>query len=466
MAIFEIFLYVLSLVLVIYKFGGKRILRIYLVGYTLLVLLVFVLHLILESSRWQLIFLYIFWMIGFYYLYKDIVIISQNNKIRKPSAFLIIALLVFGGLVTYAFPVYKMPLVDGDYLIGSQSFVLTDDSRYELYGFDTNLFRKIKIQCWYPAESIDGLKKVPWLEDGLVVSRSLAKDTGLPAFLLDHTTQIMSNSYANAPMDDALSTYPVVIISHGWRGFKNLHTDFAEELASQGYFVVSIDHTYGSVATVFDEDDVAYLNLDALPLRDSTTEFLTFANQLVNTYAGDVIQTIDYLESVNTNLSSDFYGRLDLSSIGLLGHSTGGGGDVTVALSDPRIDALIGLDAWVEPVSEDLMSQSLDIPSLFLRSGQWEIGENNTHLYMLVNQTDDFSSLYQIDGTTHYDFTMVYMYSPLTQLIGFTGDVEGDYLNVMLESIIVEFFDDTLKNNENPAVDLSDFVGISQIETE
>ena len=246
----------------------------------------------------------------------------------------------------------------------------------------------------------------------------------------------------------------MVIISHGWRGFRNLHTDFAEELASQGFFVVSIDHTYGSVATVFSDDDVAYLNLDALPERETTPNFLEYANDLVNTYAYDVIATIDYLEIIN---NSNYDGLLDLSKIGLLGHSTGGGGDVTAALLDDRVDAIIGLDAWVEPIETTLVNQPLTIPSLFLRSGQWETGFNNTNLFQLVNNSSESSYLYQIDGTTHYDFSMVYMYSPLTRLIGFTGSVKGDYLNDILETMIVDFFNQTLRNEMFNGIDISDW---------
>ena len=204
------------------------------------------------------------------------------------------------------------------------------------------------------------------------------------------------------------------------------------------------------------------MNLDALPDREDTPDFIDYANQLVSTYAYDVIATIDYLE---TNNDTAFSGLLDLSNIGLLGHSTGGGGDVTVALLDDRIDAIIGLDAWVEPINDSLVSQPLEIPSLFLRSGQWEEGFNNTNLYQIINNSNQPSYLYQIDGTTHYDFSMVYMYSPLTRLIGFTGSVKGSYLNQMLETLIVDFFDDTLRNDILPSIDISDWEEIKPITT-
>ena len=298
----------------------------------------------------------------------------------------------------------------------------------------------------------------------MVVARALSKDFGLPTFALDHTADIMSNSYLEAPISNALDDYPVIILSHGWRGFRDIHTDYAEELASLGYIVVGIDHTYGSVATVFSDEDIAYLNKGALPDRETTPDFLDYANQLVSTYAADVITTLNYLEEINdSNNPSRFSGKLDLTNIGLLGHSTGGGGDVTAALNDDRIDAVMGLDAWVEPIAETEINKGLTIPSLFLRSGQWEVGFNNTNLYNLVENTTDSSMLYQIDGTTHFDFAMVYMYSPLIKLIGFSGTVENEYLNSILKSMISDFFNETLRNATDSGRDVTTWEEVRMI---
>jgi len=49
---------------------------------------------------------------------------------------------------------------------------------------------------------------------------------------------------------------------------------------------------------------------------------------------------------------------------------------------------------------------------------------------------------------------MVYMYSPLTKSIGFSGDIDSQYLNIILKSMITEFFDDTLKNGESGEINI------------
>lgn len=455
MDIIEIILYIITVILIGVILTKRTINKEYLFILLIITALFFLAHLIFSEIRWQLFIFYpLYVSLGVIVYLKKVRNIGVKNIIRKSVTILLILLsVVFLGILL-VFPMYEIPKPSGDYLIGTESFIIEDENRYELYTEDLNDIRRIKIQLWYPTESKDGYNQLPWLEDGVVVARALSKDIGLPLFVLDHTANIMSNSYHQAPISNALDSYPVVIISHGWRGFKNLHTDFAEELASIGYVVVAIDHTYGSVATVFDSDDVAYLNLDALPERETTSDFLVYANQLVNTYAADITTTIDYIEGLNNGSgSSRFSGRLDLTKIGLLGHSTGGGADVAVALNDNRIDALIGLDAWVEPIQAEEIDKGLSIPSLFIRSETWETGVNNITLNSLIENSSETSSLYQIDGTTHFDFTMVYMYSPLTKFIGFSGSVEGGYLTSILKTMITSFFNETLRDEENSEID-------------
>ena len=455
MLILEIFLLLITIVSLYLIMSNRIRNKIVFLSLFGLIVVVSVLNLVFSGLKWQLWLLYVaidtIIIFGYFIKIKEV---NIKKRILKLVTIVSSIFIVLSGLFVFSFPKYNMPEVSGDYLIGTKTFIV-EDGREEIYTDDPLDTRRIKLQVWYPAETKEGYEQAPWLLDGITISRALSKDFGFPAFALNETAKVLSNSYLDAPISDSHNQYPIVIISHGWRGFRNLHTDFAEELASSGYIVVSIDHTYGSVATVFGEDDVAYLNKDALPSRDSTPDFLDYANRLVSTYGEDVISTIDYLEVLNSDSElSIFEGKLDLTKIGVIGHSTGGGGDVYAALKDDRIAALIGLDAWVESIDSTDISEGLNIPSLFLRSGDWETGENNDNLYALIDSSVGTSWLYQIDGTTHFDFSMVYMFSSLTKLVGFSGSVNSNDLNLILEEVIYNFLDETLRgstsNNISP----------------
>jgi pimeloyl-ACP methyl ester carboxylesterase len=387
---------------------------------------------------------------------------QYDNKLRLKR--MLIGLYTFILLIfvasLYVFPMDDIPDPSGTFQIGAYVETVEDTTRDEMYG-DSSGFRAFTYQMWYPVDDVGDSEVMPWLSGGKDIARGLTKSIGLPSFILDHIQYTESNSYQIQTISDNQDAYPVVIISHGWGGFMNLHTDLAEALASRGYIVISIDHTYGSVATKLDSQTV-YQDKDALPPRDETPDFLTYANQLVYTYAGDISFMLDYIETINSDDTSFLYNKLSLESIGLIGHSTGGGADVGVALEDDRIDALIGLDAWVEPMLMADIENGLTMPSLFLRSETWEEGENNTNLLALIEHSSD-ATLYQIDGTTHADFSMAYMFSPLMSMIGYTGSLDTDYLVDMQKSMINYFFDLHLKDDEDETFNFNHWEEVHEV---
>lgn len=443
MSFYEISLYVLSLVVLIIFLFKIKIKPVLGTSIRAVLILMLILQVIFGGPHtWYLFFFYGLIVVLSVYIEAY----AKQDKIGITFSVVMTVLVGFAFLLTITFSIPNMPETSGSFDIGTKTITIHDTEREELYNADAE-YRKFVIQVWYPADISTSLEKAKWLTEGRLVASGLCEDNGLPSFTLNHLAEVESNSYLDADILDSTEPYPVVIISHGWRGFKTLHTDLAEELASNGYVVISIDHTYGSVATIID-DEVIYNYDDALPGEYEDPEFLNYANVLVNTYAGDVLTTLDRLPTLNNDI---FNNLIDLDNIGLLGHSTGGGGDVTVALQDDRITSLIGLDAWVEPIETDFIEDNpLDIPLLFLRSSEWEDGDNNDNLLYVMNGNMKYSGFIQIVGTTHIDFTMTHMMSNLTKQMGLTGDLDAEYLNQLLESIILEFFNSTLKEETYP----------------
>lgn len=411
---------------------------------SLILILLIAAQMIFIRPRWQFYPLYLLAA-----LFLIIALLNHNSVIEPGRAAsrwilgLFILLLVLSMAFILIFPKEKIPVPTGEHPVGTRIYEL-DTEREELYTDDKNDHRRIKYQIWYPAERTEGLTKAKWISDGATLTRQLARSFHLPSFVLDHTAEIYSNSYIDAPVSGSLPMYPVVIISHGWQGFRELHTDFAEELASHGFIAVSIDHTYGSQAVTFEDGSTAFLEPSALP-SDSDTGFGSSSSLLVRTYGEDVGSVLDDLEKKNTE-DTLIRGKLDLSRTGIMGHSTGGGGSVYISIKDTRIRALMGLDAWVAPVDNALLGEGLDIPSLFLRSEQWSRGPNNYSLDTLRRSSQD-SSLVQMKRTTHIDFTMAYMYSPLTKYIGFSGNTERRKPSEIQRAAALDFFDHHLRGS-------------------
>ena len=192
MSMLEVLIYILSVIMLWILFTKRAIKKqniVYLLSFTILLL---TLHILFDITRWQLYTLYLaVFTLGILVYLKTIMNIILKNFIRISTLIVLILLIIISGISAFAFPIYEIPSPNGDYLIGTESFIIEDELRYELYSDDSNELRKIKIQIWYPAETKDGYEQAAWLEDGLEVSRALSKDTGLPGFVLDHTVEIM-----------------------------------------------------------------------------------------------------------------------------------------------------------------------------------------------------------------------------------------------------------------------------------
>ena len=409
-----------------------------LIGFFIIVL--FGIHLIFDKIKWQfypLYFLVLIYLLMIIFNYINILSITPRGSkwLLGMGSFLVLSSLSLNAI----FPTDSVAIPSGPFKIGTQTFELTDENRTEAYSDSVDSPRKIKVQVWYPTDNVENLNRVKWISEGKTLTRQLAKSMHAPYFLLDHLADIDSNSYEDALISKAFESYPVVVISHGWKGFRELHTDYAEALASNAYIAISIDHTYGSQYVSFENGEEAFLNKDALPSIVSPSQFNDHANQLATTYGDDVKLVLDDLPNLKLNL--------DLNRIGLLGHSTGGGGDVYASTTDKRVKALLGFDAWVNPLKPETLKKGLSMPALFVRSEQWGKGPNNKALDTIIKNSDQ-SSFLQMDETKHVDFSMSYMISPILEHVGFIGKLGGEQSSEIQKRLILDFFNQTLKRDE------------------
>ena len=136
----------------------------------------------------------------------------------------------------------------------------------------------------------------------------------IPAFAFSHMELVKSHSFMDLQLSDSENHYPILLFSHGFNGFRNQNTFQVEELASQGYIVLSIDHTFDAAATVFPGGRTAYVQ--PINLTDE-------GDSHIKLWEEDVSFVLNQIEKLNENDETGFFtGRLDTSRIGMFGHST------------------------------------------------------------------------------------------------------------------------------------------------
>jgi predicted dienelactone hydrolase len=408
-------------------------------------------HLLSEGWRWQMIPLYLLAIIAFLLSFPKLFSGKGKEPLPRPglvrSLGLGLLLIVSVALPTLL-PVPAIPQPGGPLTVGTASFELVDESRSDPYA-PTPTPRRLMIQAWYPALPSPGDKIAPWMDSADLFAPSLAGFINMPPWFLDHLVYAQTNSYQNAAPDRTNGPYPLILFSHGWNGFREQNTFQMQELASRGYVVVAVQHTYGAILTVFPDGTLAPNNPTALfgPGPEDDDEA---ARQLVAQWATDIGYTLDYLSEWNREESSSiFSGLLDLERVGMMGHSTGGGAAIQFCANNPRCKAGLGMDAFMTPVAESTLDSGIQQPFLYLFSQAWADrtdSKNNLLFNRFYANLPQSAPVITLLGTSHFDFSDLPALSPLAAQLGLKGPLNGARVQQLINTYSVAFFDSQLKD--------------------
>jgi dienelactone hydrolase len=249
------------------------------------------------------------------------------------------------------------------------------------------------------------------------------------------------------------------------------------ELASNGYVVCSIDHSYHSLFTIgsdgrFIRIDPSYwqeyMNLNSGKYTEE--EEFKIERKWMNLRTADINFVLDtILAHANEGSSDAVYQLIDAENIGLMGHSLGGEAAAQVARERNDINAVINLDA-------DLGGEYLDyvdgkyvmndtiypVPLLTIFSDDLvrlidAISDADT-LVAVKHVTATAPNAYEvhIKGTNHMSLTDLPLTSPffssmISSSVKHVGGETADKLYVIekMNDIVLQFFNVYLKGEGN-----------------
>jgi dienelactone hydrolase len=185
---------------------------------------------------------------------------------------------------------------------------------------------------WYPAATGRGAR-VPYASPE--ESRLLIRQSPAPGVPDDALTRVRTHARAGAPPLRTPGRLPLVVLSPGFGDPRWMLTSLAEDLASRGYVVAGVDHTYEAAAVTFPDGRVA----GCVACEADTT-----GPEIAAGRAQDISFVLDRL------LAHERYGRMiDPDRIAAAGHSMGGAAAAATMLQDRRIDAGANLDGSFQP---------------------------------------------------------------------------------------------------------------------
>jgi dienelactone hydrolase len=230
------------------------------------------------------------------------------------------------------FPVVTAPAFSGPNRVGSSVADMTDVSRNDPYVPDGGA-RELAVRFWYPAVATVNCAKSDYTPTK-VWSR-FEELVGV------HLPLVTTNSCADAPVMDG--THPVVVFTPGYTGTNTDYTFLFEDLASRGYVVASVGHTYEATAVEFPDGRMVNSVLGSHlggPFRGDA-EAMAFA---VSVRLRDLEFVLDELAKMNVNSESPLAGKLDLSRIAVAGHSMGAFTALLALEQDARFKAGVLID--------------------------------------------------------------------------------------------------------------------------
>jgi hypothetical protein len=259
-----------------------------------------------------------------------------------------------------------LPDPGGPFPIGRETIHLVDRSRIEPLSADRR-FREVMMDVWYPATASNRplAEYVDLVRFQVALGDPSMRNLFGSAAPLIKAGRVRTHAIDGAPFAKTLRRCPLVIFSHGMGTVSRIYTAQLEDLASHGYVVAALTHTYDAALTLFPDGRNIVIDMAARPPQGSAEEKqIAYENQRIEWWASDIRFALDELSRINRDRSSrnPFVGHLDLTSVAAFGHSDGGEAAARACQLDSRFRACLNQDGvqCFEPFHLDSSGWAMD----------------------------------------------------------------------------------------------------------
>lgn len=260
------------------------------------------------------------------------------------------------------------PAPTGNYTVGTREMRLVDADREDPF-LENGTKRELMVRLWYPAKADGACKQAEYTPPAVWSYFSQLMRMPLPA--------VTTNSCLEAPAADG--AHPVVVFTHGYTGTFTDYTFIFEDLASRGYVVASVDHTYEATAVEFPDGRFLHSgfgsHLGNKMIEDD--ESLAFA---LSVRLDDLRFVAADLDRLNRSANSPFRGKLDVNRMAIAGHSMGGLAASLATDREARFKAGIIIDVHDGNVPDAVVGAT-QTPVFIFASGRGQWTENECRLW-------------------------------------------------------------------------------------
>ena len=344
-----------------------------------------------------------------------VIFLTVKKLPSKKALRILIKILLSVAIVVFAlgaiiFPDLNPISTTGKYKFESATYQIEDTSRIDEY--NTNINRKLSILAYYPIKTDKNC--------------------------------------------------PLVVFSHGGISFKTSNISLFRELASHGYIVLSIDHTYQAIHTEIDGKTISMdSNFRKEVMGENSHTDINNSFKCYQKWFSVRIKDMDF--TINDALSKkqsgyEFFKNIDENKIVLSGHSLGGATaygvarkrkdiKAVVALESPYLADIIGIDGndfiWNETDYDCAMLNIYSDSGISLVENDHKYAQNKRYF----KHTDKVDYCY-IEGSNHYTLTDLVRSSPLLcQALGGGYSLSGSESLKIINEKTLNFLNNVILNN-------------------
>ena len=347
----------------------------------------------------------------------------------------------------------SLPDPTGPNKIGTYDLFITDETRNDIFA-PTPELRRILMTLYYPTTSTcTNFPHPDYMSAGMATYYETIQN--LPNGTINNIT---TNSYYGAPVKS--QNVKLILLSTGFGVSRYVYTTLAEDLASHGYMVATLDATYDSPIVEFPDGKVAVANLPENLLNITTEVMDKYYNERVK----DAVFVVNSLSMASFTSVIPGVGEegLEIEKTGIFGHSLGGATAAGVMAAENSILGGVSLDGSL--VGNDTKS-GLEKPFVLFGAEGHNRTIDETWKGFWDSPSKGWKRELSLKGAAHLTFSD---FAPLIEVLGLKNLFPKEEIEALVGTIgglralaiqrvyLKAFFDKVLEDSEGKLLDGAD----------
>ena len=241
-----------------------------------------------------------------------------------------------------------LPTPTGSFAVGRAIHDWSDSVALDTLAPVPGTKRELLVWIWYPSAAWQSAVMDDYLPARLRPKAEVSGGANIWTLLTRDASNVRGHSARDPDVSPQQRAYPVVIMRAGASASVLNYSTLAEDLASHGYVVVGFDAPYRTGRVVFPDGRMmgrTEQNNPEMCVVPDRAQMERCVSRVLTAWTGDIAFVLDRLARLNASDSSGkLIGRLDMTRVGVFGHSLGGAVAVQFCHEDSRCKAGIDID--------------------------------------------------------------------------------------------------------------------------